>query len=457
MVTLEGSENLNKIKNTFIIDTNVILHDYNCLNNFGDNDIGIPITVLEEIDDFKKGRELLNFHAREFTRQIDEISGKENNKKSLFQKGISLGKNKGKIFIIVDVSFSKEFQKKFVGNKKDHHILAGAVNYISKNKEKSVIFVTKDMNLRIKARAIGLKAIDYEVGKIKNIKKLTSGVRTYDALDSKYIDTLLTTRSLSMELFKNIHADKIRSNQFFILRNKRKSILTRYNPFEDKIMLVENRDVFGIKSRNSEQAFAINALLDDKIKLVTITGTAGTGKTLLALAASLECRKQYKQIYLSRPIVPLSNKDIGYLPGTAKNKIEPYMQPLYDNLKFIQNNCGENSAEYDIIDELQKWEKLVISPLAYIRGRTLSNIFFIIDEAQNLSPHEVKTIITRAGEGTKIIFTGDINQIDTPYLDMESNGLSYLIDKLRGQELHSHITLRKGERSMLSELASRLL
>jgi PhoH-like ATPase len=220
---------------------------------------------------------------------------------------------------------------------------------------------------------------------------------------------------------------------------------------------VEKRSVYGVKPRNAEQTFAMHALMKPEIRLVTIQGVAGTGKTLIALAASLEQKREYKQIYLARPIVPLSNKDIGYLPGDIKSKLNPYMEPLWDNLKFIQNQYSESDKEYNRITEMVSLEKLVITPLAYIRGRSLSNICFIVDEAQNLTPHEVKTIITRAGENTKIIFTGDVHQIDTPYLDSQSNGLSTLIDRLKDNELYAHITLEKGERSELANLANDLM
>jgi PhoH-like ATPase len=246
-------------------------------------------------------------------------------------------------------------------------------------------------------------------------------------------------------------------NHFYILKSGKKSVLAYYNPLNGMVEQVEKRSVYGIKPRNAEQAFAIHAVLKPEIKLVSLQGVAGTGKTLLALAAALEQKREFKQIYLARPIVPLSNKDIGYLPGDIKSKLNPYMEPLWDNLKFIQNQYNETDKEYSKITEMVNQEKLVITPLAYIRGRSLSNICFIVDEAQNLTPHEVKTIITRAGENTKFIFTGDIHQIDTPYLDSQSNGLSYLIDRLKNHELYAHITLEKGERSELANLANELL
>lgn len=241
------------------------------------------------------------------------------------------------------------------------------------------------------------------------------------------------------------------------MKNGKSSVLAFYNPETEKIERVEKNLAYGIKPRNSEQVFALHALENPNVKLVTIQGVAGTGKTLLALAGALNQKRDYRQIFLARPIVPLSNKDIGYLPGDVKSKLNPYMEPLWDNLKMIQSQWEEGSRENKKIQDMVDQEKLLVQPLAYIRGRSLSNIFFIVDEAQNLTPHEVKTIITRAGEGTKIIFTGDIYQIDTPYLDAQSNGLSYMIDKLKGQKLYAHITLEKGERSELANLANELL
>jgi PhoH-like ATPase len=245
-------------------------------------------------------------------------------------------------------------------------------------------------------------------------------------------------------------------NENFILRNGSKSVLATYRAADKSFQRVEKSPAYGIMPRNAEQSFALRALLDDDIKLVTLTGKAGSGKTLLALAAALECRSRYRQILLARPIVPLSNRDLGYLPGDVAAKIDPYMQPLYDNLGVIKHQHGDGESSHRIQDMLDN-HKLEITPLAYIRGRSLQRMFFIVDEAQNLTPHEIKTIITRAGEGTKIVFTGDIYQIDHPYLDSLSNGLSYLISRMVGQPIYAHITLEKGERSALSELASDLL
>ena len=241
------------------------------------------------------------------------------------------------------------------------------------------------------------------------------------------------------------------------MNNGNKSALGFYNTTNETVDRVEKLTVYKIKPRNAEQAFAIHALLDPDIKLITLRGVAGTGKTLMALAAALEQRSDFHQIYITRPIVPLSNKDIGFLPGDANAKVDPYMQPIWDNLKFIKSQYKETDQEFKRINEMVQSEKIAIAPLAYIRGRTLSNVFFIVDEAQNLTPHEIKTIITRAGDNTKIVFTGDINQIDTPYLDAESNGLSYLIDKVKNHRLFCHVNLEKGERSELANLANEML
>jgi PhoH-like ATPase len=246
-------------------------------------------------------------------------------------------------------------------------------------------------------------------------------------------------------------------NKYYILRNPSRSVLACIDQEMDILKKVDKNIIYGIKPRNAEQTFAVDALINMNIPIVTLTGKAGTGKTLLALASALHIRKNYRQIFIARPIVPLSNKDIGYLPGDVQSKLEPYMQPLWDNLKIIQDQYSESDKQHQQINQMIKDEKLVIEPLSYIRGRSLQRIFFIVDEAQNLTPHEIKTIITRVGSGAKIVFTGDIYQIDHPYLDSQSNGLSYLIDHFKGQKLYAHINLEKGERSELAELASNLL
>jgi PhoH-like ATPase len=241
------------------------------------------------------------------------------------------------------------------------------------------------------------------------------------------------------------------------MRNSSRSVLAALNNEMDKFKRIDKQVVYGIKPRNAEQTFAADALCNSDIPLVSMTGKAGTGKTLLALACALQVRKNYRQIYIARPVVPLSNKDLGFLPGDVESKLAPYMQPLWDNLKVIQDQFPESDKSHQLINTMIKDEKLVIEPLSYIRGRSLQRIYFIVDEAQNLTPHEIKTIITRAGEGAKIVLTGDVYQIDHPYLDSQSNGLSYLIEHFKGQKLYAHVNLEKGERSELAELASNLL
>jgi PhoH-like ATPase len=276
-----------------------------------------------------------------------------------------------------------------------------------------------------------------------------------EGIESETIDRFYAEGAVPAGEFA--HVSQPLANENFILRNGSKSALATYRPGTRAFTRVEKQTCYGITPRNAEQSFALRALLDDDIKLVTIAGTAGTGKTLLALAAALESRQKYRQILLARPVVPLSNRDLGFLPGDVGEKLDPYMQPLYDNLTVIRHQCGENTQAAQRVVEMRESEKLQITPLAYIRGRSLQRIFFIVDEAQNLTPHEIKTIITRAGEGTKIVFTGDVCQIDQPYLDALSNGLSYVIHRMMGQPLYAHVTLEKGERSALADLASELL
>ena len=439
-----------KLKKIFVLDTSVILHDHNSLNCFEENDVAIPITVLEELDNFKRGNDTKNFEAREFIRILDRLSND-----FTLQDWIPInGPKKGKFKIIMENESLITDAVKVFGNKNDHKILNAALSLKVSNKEAKIILVSKDINLRLKAKALNIIAQDFETGKIDRDSTLYNGKQIIENIESDFINKLYKQgQNNDVSILKN----KIVSNGFYILKNGKSSVLGYYNPFDDQLERVEKQYVYGVKPKNAEQTFALHALLNPDIKLMSLQGVAGTGKTLLALASALEQHNLYHQIVLARPIVPLSNKDIGYLPGNAEDKINPYMQPLFDNLKFIKNQFGEKEKKYRKIEEMQEQGKLRISALAYIRGRSLSNVIFIVDEAQNLTPHEVKTIITRAGENTKIIFTGDVFQIDTPYLDEQSNGLSYLIDRLKGNDLFAHITLEKGERSELANLANELL
>lgn len=448
-----GANHLNDVdrtKKVFVLDTNVILHDSKCLYSFQEHDIVIPITVLEELDDFKKGHNDINYQARAFLRSLDDLTGDVLN-----EIGASLGQGNGSVRIEWQHSKDPRLDNTFLTDSPDHRILAAALRQTDNYPDRQVILVSKDTNIRMKAKAFGLVAQDYTRDKVESIDKLYTGKRRLEISDTDMERFYANGQDVPTEELSPI--EDLVPNENLILRSGSKSVLARFNSNEDRFERVDKTRCYGIAPRNAEQSFALHALMDMDTKLVTLAGKAGTGKTLLALAAALQCRSDYRQILLARPIVPLSNRDIGYLPGDVSAKLDPYMQPLFDNLTVIRHQFDETSQEAQRINKMLELQKLVITPLAYIRGRTLQRTFFIVDEAQNLTPHEIKTIITRAGEGTKIIFTGDIHQIDHPYLDSLSNGLSYLINRMVGQPIYSHITLEKGERSELADLASSLL
>lgn len=438
-------------KKNFVLDTNVILHDYKCIENFQENDIYLPIVVLEELDKFKKGSDQINYNAREFVRELDLLTSND-----LFLKGASLGPGKGTLYIVTGDKYQEKIALSFPEKTPDHRILSSTLFIAEKNPKVRTILVTKDVNLRMKGRSLGIEVEDYITDKVVNVDIFERAQEVYENVDPDLIDKIYATP-------EGVNADlldfkvTLEPNYCFILRSVRNSVLARYNPYTEKIKKVDKTPSYGIVPRNAEQSFALEILNDPNIKLVALTGKAGTGKTLLALASALKQADMFKQILLARPIVALANKDLGFLPGDEKQKIAPYMQPLFDNLNVIKTQLTPGSPDIRRIDDLQKNNQLVIEALAFIRGRSLSETFCIIDEAQNLTPHEVKTIITRAGEGTRMVFTGDIQQIDSPYLDAQSNGLAYMVDKMKGQELFAHINLIKGERSELSELASNLL
>ena len=460
-----GKPRLPKI---FVLDTNIILHDSRSIYNFQENDLVIPIAVIEELDKFKKSTDVLGYNAREFMRKIDILSADKNFFKG---EGFSLGKGLGTLRVEINHPFPVELQGSFKDDIQDHRILAVAIWVKNQNPQRFVALVTKDVNLRMKARALGMVAQDYLTDRIeeKHIEKNEKRVQVINNLPKNTIERVASG---------GITVDEVRykkqpANQLYKFRyevqpgaaqeseGKRKQayeyLLARFDAPTNSIVPVKPCTAYGIQPRNSEQVFAMDALMNPQVQLISLTGTAGTGKTLLALAAALEQADNFSQILLARPVIPLKNQEIGYLPGDAKDKIGPYMLPLYDNLAVIKKQFGISSKENVKIEDMLRREKLLISPLAYIRGRSLSNVFFIIDEAQNLTPHEVKTIITRAGEGTKIVFTGDIQQIDQPYLDKWSNGLTHINDKLYGEPLFEHVNLTKGERSKLSELAGKKL
>ena len=438
------SKNLAKI---FVLDTNVILHDATCIHHFEDNEVVIPISVLEELDQFKRGNEQIHFNARDFLRSLDDLSTGSDDSE--------LKAGDGKIRVVVNHNWHPDVEASFQDDCPDHRIINCAYKLHIDNPDREIILVTKDTNMRLKSRSLGLSAEDYSRDSIEDVRQVYTGSRLIEDVDSKEIDVLYASYGIDGGEIKCV-IDPM-ANENFILRNGQKSILATFDPFDNKVVRVDKPTAYGIKPRNAEQSFALHMLMDNRIQLVSLSGKAGTGKTLLALAAALELRSEYRQIFLARPIVPLSNRDLGFLPGDIQSKLDPYMQPLFDNLSVIRHQFKSNDKRSIKINELLEQNKLLITPLAYIRGRSLQKAFFIVDEAQNLTPHEVKTVITRAGEGTKVIFTGDIHQIDHPYLDKRSNGLTYLISRMKGQDVFAHITLEKGERSELAELASNLL
>lgn len=438
-------------RKNFVLDTNVILHDYDCLKKFQENDIYLPIVVFEELDKFKKGNEQINFNARAFVRALDDVSDSR-----LFKEGAPLGEGLGRLFVVQNAEPDNPVFKHYPVRKPDHEILAAVAMLREKYPDMKNILVTKDINLRLKARSLGFETQDYFSDKVEDISIFDNANETIEGVSPDIIDEIYSSKE-GVSIDKVMPDAEVIPNRCFVLKSDRNSVLCRFNPFTRTMNKVVKKPSFGINPRNSEQAFALDVLCDPDVKLVALTGKAGTGKTLLALAAALNQANEYKQILLARPIVAMSNKDIGFLPGDAKEKVAPYMQPLFDNLNVIKHQFSPTSPELKKIDDMLKSEQLVIEALAFIRGRSLSETYCIIDESQNLTPHEIKTIVTRAGEGTKMIFTGDVMQIDQPYLDAHSNGLAYMIDKMRGQKLFAHVNLVKGERSELSELASNIL
>ena len=440
----------------FVLDTNVILHDHNAIRKFQDNNLVIPIAVIEEVDKFKKGNDALAYNARGFMRTMDRLTQKTNFAKG----GVSIGKNLGWVKVEPNHPFSDEYKNLFKDDIQDHRILSTAMWVRDNNPGTFVALVSKDVNLRMKAKAAGMEVQDYLTDRVeeKKVEDSQKEVQTL-TLRSEVLQALAYGPETAID-WKETVSKEPKPNQLYKFHwegNAGDPVCARYDADRKKIVLVKTREAYGIRPRNDEQKMALDALLNKKIDLVALTGGAGTGKTLVALAAALEQERDYEQIVLSRPTVVLGNQDIGYLPGDQKSKMSPFLQPLMDNLNVIKSQFKPNSREALRIDSMLTQEKLLIEPLAYIRGRSLGKCFFIIDEAQNLTPHEIKTIITRAGEGTKMVFTGDIFQIDQPYLDQWSNGLTHLGEKMAGQKVFEHVFLNKGERSELSEIAAKLL
>lgn len=435
------------VRKIYVLDTNVLIHDPRAIFNFVDNEVVVPISVIEEIDKLKRDP-TTGAQARITSRIIDEIR-----KKGCLATGVSLESD---IFFRVEIGNGSEKLPKFMKKEiVDNKILAVTLGIKEKNPDKKVVIVTKDINMRIKGDALGLEVEDYETDMV-NYSELYEGNYEIEVPENVF-KTYEKTGRVKIE---DVTDKKIEPNAFFKLICSGKEILGRYSKPKKRIerMAFGDASSWGVRARNGEQEFAMDLLMDETIKVVTLVGRAGTGKTLLAVAAGLEQvveRKKYKKLFIARPIIPMG-KDIGYLPGGEKEKLKPWMQPIYDNIDFL-SETKEDKAGEKVIMGLESLGLLKIEALTYIRGRSIPAGFIIIDEAQNLTPLEIKTIVTRAGKDTKIVFTGDPEQIDSPYLDANTNGLTYLAEKFRNVSISGHVTLKKGERSELAELASNLL
>jgi PhoH-like ATPase len=433
------------MRKTYILDTNVLLHDPESLFSFEDNAIVLPLSVIEELDRIKRRSDEVGRNAREVSRRLDELR-----MRGRLSEGVGLA-NGGSVRIEINGNQPDNHPYGIDLNTTDNRILALAYAHMNHG-QTPVILVTKDLNLRIKADVLGLAAEDFYSDKV-DYHQLYSGV-TELYLSHAEIDRFYR------EGYLDYRAGDLQPHQFCILRlaeSSSKSALGRYFHHRIHKLTPDGKAVYGIKALNKEQKFALDLLLDESIQVVTLVGKAGTGKTIMALAAGLEKVLEgggrYNRILITRPIVPLGN-DLGYLPGDKEDKIRPWMQPIYDNLEYL---CNEHIQPNGCIDYLIANGKIELEALTYIRGRSIPKQFIICDESQNLSPHVIKTILTRVGRGSKIIFTGDPEQIDHPYLDASSNGLSYLVEKIKAEEISGHITLIKGERSGIAELGARLL
>lgn len=437
------------LKKTFVLDTNVLLFDANSIYKFGEHDVFIPLIVIEELDRFKRDQNENGRNARQFSRIVDNLR-----KKGSLSKGVKLDGG-GDLIISIDLNSDDDGPEILDLSIKDNLILNNA--YVLKSRGEHVILVTKDINLRLKADVLGVDSEDYGQ-KDTTLDELYSGQTTLDVS----AEELREFEAKKFLPIADAHLKGIFPNGYVIIQEENNDRRRTYGRFSKEkggiTSLIPFREgVWGIYPKNTEQRFALDALMNNDVKLVSLVGKAGTGKTILALAAGLEMtisQEKFSRLLVSRPIQPMGN-DIGYLPGDIEEKLGPWMQPIFDNMDFLfGKKRGEHSSSYeDLINE----GLLHVEPLTYIRGRSIPSQYLIVDEAQNLSPHEVKTIITRAGEGTKIVLTGDCEQIDSPYLDSVNNGLAYCVDRLKGEEIIAHATLLEGERSPLSEIASKLL
>ncbi len=445
-------------KKIFVLDTNVLIHNPHAMFSFDENRVAIPITVIEEVDNFKKGVDEKGRNARQIGRYLDGLR-----EQGSLKEGVKTEKG-GIIQVVLSRKVSDTTSEILITDTNDNLIIGTALYLKQKNPNAKVVLVSKDANVRIKADAAGLEAANYETDKI-NFQELYSGYM-------KFIIDEDTLKGFKEKKFLTNEFGEIYPNQFVILcknENDQNGIIARYSAENNTIYPLKyyhDQDIFGIKARNEEQVMSFDLLMDPQVKLVSLVGKAGTGKTLIALAAGLNQvveNNNYSRLVVSRPVSPLG-KDIGYLPGSKAEKFNPWMQPIYDNMEILLSSKSENTKNENgkIFGKKQPALKdyldfgfIELEPLTYIRGRSLPNQYIIIDEAQNLTPHEMKTIITRAGEDTKIVITGDPYQIDIPYLDSESNGLSIAVEKFKEEKIVGHITLDKGERSALADLAAK--
>ncbi|NGX35433.1 MAG: PhoH-like protein [Candidatus Anoxychlamydiales bacterium] len=435
-------------RKTFVLDTNVLLHDPSSIKKFRDNDVIIPLVVLEELDALKKRSDELGKNARQVVRYIDSLKSKN---KGDFNKGIIIDEgSKIKIYLGTKSKQIKNFPLPLDRN-------SNKILYISsflKMEGQRVVFVSKDFVSRVKAEAMGLEAQDYENLKV-SYKKIYKGLKVVESSKNE-IDLFYKDGSLAVE------NSTFLPNEYCILKSLEKSsAICKYNAHSNRLepLIEYKKGIWGIYPLNVEQRCSLDLLLRDEIKLVTLVGPAGTGKTLLALACGMKKvfdEAVYAKILVSRPIIPLG-KDIGYLPGTKEEKLFHWMQPIYDNLEVLLGYTNGQGNEKSAFDWIMESNKLEMEAVTYIRGRTLPKVYMIIDEAQNLTPHEVKTIISRAGKGTKVILTGDPSQIDNPYLDQDSNGLTYTISRFQNQKMYGHIHLDKTERSELAKIAAEIM
>ena len=437
------------MKKIFVLDTSILVHDPQALNAFQDNDIVIPLAVVEEIDGQKKRQDEVGRNARRVSAFLDRLR-----EDGHLDSGVSLGEGRGTIRVELNHQLIEMLPPALDRTKMDNRIIAVALA-LKESSNAPVVLISKDINMRIKADAVGITAADYTTDKIE-IEDVYTGSRSLK-IAPEQIDRFYASGELTID------AEGLYPNQLLVLEDSfgsSKSAIARHMASGRLVPLrFGNQETFGLKARNKEQKFALELLLDDEVRLVTLIGRAGTGKTLLALAAGLQKvveESKYRRLAVSRPVIPMGN-DLGFLPGDIDEKLRPWMQPIYDNLEFLFNNRDRNEKIDQLVNSMKDLNLLEMEALTYIRGRSIPNQFLLVDEAQNLSPHEIRTVITRVGEGTKIVLTGDPYQIDHPYLDSNSNGLTFVVERFKNEKIAGHITLTKGERSDLAELGARLL